>query len=950
MPADNQAKPDDDATPDLAPAEKVPAEKMDEQPQAYRVFDAGDSQRTYRSLVNAMPLSLLIKDREGRRVFANQTYLKVRQTTLDELIGKVDTDLFPAEIAQQYTADDQQVIRTGKALHSVEPTIDADGKVRWIERIKSPIRDHSDRITGLQLLFWDVTERIEASQKLDFERHLLSTLLQHLPDSIYFKDPDSRFLRISQAMATKFGMQNVDDVVGKTDADIFSKEHAEEARRDEVRIIETGDPLLDRIERETWPDREDTWCISHKMPFRDDTGTIIGTFGISRNITDLIRSQNELREARDTADKASQAKSEFLANMSHEIRTPMNAIIGMSELLGGTKLTDEQNDYVDMIRESGISLLRLLNDILDFSKIEARKLELETTAFSIRDLVEKAGRTLSLRVSDKNLELTCRVAPNVADRWLGDAGRLRQVLINLIGNAVKFTKEGEIKVDVEVASHEQLADNLLMFRVQDTGIGIPAEKQASILEAFTQADASTTRRYGGTGLGLTISKQIVALMGGSLTLESEEGVGTTFSFSIPLQPASNHDEQQQQRLTQLQDLPILIVDDNETNRRILYEIFTAWRMTPKLAEGGSNALQEINEMSAAGTPFKLIVLDCMMPEMDGFEVAERIRHDFDQQQVKLIILSSAARPEDAARCSDLGISRYLTKPVVQSELLDTVLQVLRIESKPDATASTNQIPPCRPLRVLVAEDGMANQHVAAGLLKAAGHTSAIACDGNEAVRRWQEEQFDVILMDVHMPECDGLQATKRIREQQNDRSTIPIIALTAAAMAEDAAACRAAGMDDYLTKPIDPKILAEMLVKYAGESDSRLSADVKNEPQTNNADKLDSTDIADLAAAEKKIAGGRDGVIRLVPIFLQECEQLMPQIHESAQASDFDTLRRAAHTLKGSAALFSARRVMDVAFQIEEQAVSKNPKDIPALIARLQTETDELLNFLQTVQ
>ena len=222
MPADNQAKTDDDATPDLAPAEKVPAEKMDEQPQAYRVFDAGDSQRTYRSLVNAMPLSLLIKDREGRRVFANQTYLKVRQTTLDELIGKVDTDLFPAEIAQQYTADDQQVIRTGKALHSVEPTIDADGKVRWIERIKSPIRDHSDRITGLQLLFWDVTERIEASQKLDFERHLLSTLLQHLPDSIYFKDPDSRFLRISQAMATKFGMQNVDDVVGKTDADIFS--------------------------------------------------------------------------------------------------------------------------------------------------------------------------------------------------------------------------------------------------------------------------------------------------------------------------------------------------------------------------------------------------------------------------------------------------------------------------------------------------------------------------------------------------------------------------------------------------------------------------------------------------------------------------------------------------------------------------------------------------------
>ena len=412
------------------------------------LYSRSESRHVYESLVNALPLSLLIKDINGQRVFANKTYLRVRNTSLKDLLGKVDADLFPDEIAKQYTDDDQHVISTGKSLHSVEPTIDVDGRVRWIERIKCPIRDAKDNITGVQLLFWDVSDRVNARQELDFERHLLTTLLQNLPDSIYFKDTDSRFIRISSAMAEKFGMPSVDDVVGKTDADIFTAEHAEEARTDELHIIKTGEPLVDRVERETWPDREDTWCMSTKMPLHDDTGAIIGTFGITRDVTELIRSQDELRKARDAADKANQAKSEFLANMSHEIRTPMNAIIGMSELLLQTDLSPEQHGYIDMVRESGLSLLRLINDILDFSKIEARKLEFEKSVFSIRDLVEKSARTLSIRAADNGLELTCRVAPNLSDRWLGDGGRIRQVLINLIGNGIKFTEQGEVRVDV----------------------------------------------------------------------------------------------------------------------------------------------------------------------------------------------------------------------------------------------------------------------------------------------------------------------------------------------------------------------------------------------------------------------------------------------------------------------------------------------------------------------
>ncbi len=405
------------------------------------------SRATYESLVNTLPLCLLIKDKDGNRVFANRAYLEFRGKTLDELLGKRDEDLFPPEIAQQFTEDDQRVIQNGKAMHDVEETLDASGKPCWIERIKSPILDRDNEIIGLQLLFWDVTDRVTAEKELKHERDLLSNLLRHIPDCIYFKDRDSRFLRVSEAMAEKFGLESSSAVVGKTDSDIFTGEHAQAARDDEIRVMETREPLVDRIEKETWPGRDDTWCLSTKMPFLDDCGEVIGTFGISRDITELKKYQDELKDARDAADRANRAKSDFLANMSHEIRTPMNAIIGMSELLSQTNLNHEQRDYVQLVCDSADSLLRLLNDILDFSKIEARKLELESIPFSVRDLIEKTGRSLSMRAAEKSLELACRVAPDVPDRVIGDPGRLRQIMINLMGNAVKFTDEGEVVVE-----------------------------------------------------------------------------------------------------------------------------------------------------------------------------------------------------------------------------------------------------------------------------------------------------------------------------------------------------------------------------------------------------------------------------------------------------------------------------------------------------------------------
>ena len=925
-----------------------------------KLFTNPDSQAAYESLVNALPLCLLIKDIDGRRVFANEAYLTERNKTLEEIRGKVDADLFPREIADQYTQDDKIVLSEGRSLHNVEPTIDSSGRVRWIERIKSPIRNRAGHITGLQLLFWDVSERIDTRQQLDFERHLLSTLLVNLPDSIYFKDTESRFIRISAAMADKFGVQNVDEIVGKTDADIFTQEHAEEARSDELKIINTGVPLVDRIEKETWPDRDDTWCLSTKMPFRDDQGTVIGTFGITRDITELVESQNELREARDLADKANQAKSEFLANMSHEIRTPMNAIMGMSELLASTNLTVEQQDYIDLIRESASSLLRLLNDILDFSKIEARKLELEVSAFSLRDLVEKTGRTLAIRASEKGLELTCRVAPDLPDRWLGDPGRVRQVLINLVGNGIKFTDQGEVRVNVSMdASETSDTDSQqserpvqVLFEVHDSGIGIPQEKQQSILEAFTQADASTTRRFGGTGLGLAISRQLIELMSGELTLESEVGDGTTFRFSLPLIRATESDQNKRQKLTDLRGLNVLVVDDNATNRMILQEIFQAWKISTTIVESGSAALEAIECANASGAPFGLAILDCMMPEMDGFELATRIRRRYDESALQLIILSSAARAEDGKRCAEIGIARYMTKPVVQSELLNTVIQVMGLEPAQKAESHERDSPPQRSLHVLVAEDGLANQHVALGLLKGFGHTTALACDGQEAVRRWEKEDFDLILMDMHMPEMDGLEATKIIRRREQEAgSHIPIIALTAAAMPEDAAACRLAGMDDYLTKPIHPVTLREMLAKHAGHAEDldRDNADEQSVIGDCNYDSIDST-IANLQEAEKRVIGGREGLRKLAKVFKPECEQLLTRIETELESGDIKSVQRAAHTLKGSANLFVASSVSNLAFEIEKAAKAQERGRIPRLVRDLKIESDKLLTVLKTLE
>jgi signal transduction histidine kinase/CheY-like chemotaxis protein len=545
------------------------------------------------------------------------------------------------------------------------------------------------------------------------------------------------------------------------------------------------------------------------------------TAELRNEIAERERVQRDLIKAK-TAEQASRVKREFLANMSHEMRTPMNGVLGMVELTLGTELTTEQKDYLTMARSSAKSLLTIINDILDFSKIEAGRLDLEQIDYELQPMLEETVGFLAFRAGLKSIELACDFRPGVPQRVRGDPTRLRQILLNLLGNAVKFTERGEVVMSVECEARDEHGWEL-HFVVRDTGIGIPSDKQKVIFEAFSQADSSTTRKFGGTGLGLAISSRLVHMMAGRIWVNSRVGEGSEFHFTVRLDVAAEMAEPVPTNTAHLAGARVLVVDDSHTSRRILAEILDRWGMRTVLAASGEAGWAALEAANAGGEKFGLVLLDVNMPGMDGFLLLEAARKTGSLATAAVVMLTSGHQPGDAARCRELGAVSYLAKPIRQQDLLKALLEAVGRTSVPTPTESAtgeakahNRVG--RPLHILLAEDNPVNQRVALGLLQKRGHSVIVAGNGREALDALRADRFDVVLMDVQMPVMDGFETTAAIREnEKNTGQHVPIIAMTAHAMKGDAEICLQAGMDDYVSKPVQPARLFQVVEKTAAD-------------------------------------------------------------------------------------------------------------------------------------
>ncbi|MFC2157234.1 PAS domain S-box protein [Acidobacteriota bacterium] len=739
----------------------------------------------------------IVEWNRAAEIIFGYTRAEVLGKDVDKLIGgqkmkearKITKDTFTG--GKRQTIDD--AVRFTKSGTPVEVSISA-----------SPIRQNR-KIIGAVAVYKDISEWKKSRAEIRSLKEYNENIVRNLGEGILIEDTKGIITFVNPSLERIVGF-SADELLGNHWKKIIPQEEfnsiQQRTKTRRITKVEKYEARLQNKDGEIIP-----VLVTAQSLFNGDKWD-----GVLSVFTDI----SELAGARQEAQEASVAKSEFLANMSHEIRTPMNGIIGMTELALDTQLTSEQFKYLEAVKESADSLMTIINDILDFSKIEARKLEIEDVDFSIRDTLGDIISALALPAHNKGLELVYHVSPGVPEYLIGDPGRLRQIVINLLSNAVKFTHEGEVSLSVRKKSETNETVDLL-FSVKDTGIGIPEHKKEIIFEAFRQADGSTTRQYGGTGLGLTISSQLVELMGGNLSVKSESGKGSRFNFtaSFGVQKVPKG-KLVPVELLDLNDLPVLVVDDNATNRLLLRDMLTNWNIKPSTASSGRSALKMLKEASNAGRPFKLAIIDSQMPEIDGFELARRIKTVPEFSDIRIMMLTSSGMRGDATRCRQLGILAYLTKPIRQSELLNTIMIVLGEDSIGHKTSNLITKYSIREshkkLHILVAEDNPINQKVAAHILQKFGSSVVLTNNGREALQALQEEDFDLILMDVQMPEMDGFQATAAIRQiEQKTGHHIPIIAVTAHAMKGDKEKCLEAGMDGYVSKPLKAEDLFQVI-------------------------------------------------------------------------------------------------------------------------------------------
>jgi PAS domain S-box-containing protein len=772
-----------------------------------------ESKEQFQVFMENSPAIAFMKDEQGRYVFSNKALERVFGKSPADLVGRSSSDWLPMEVAKKLSENDALVLFHDKTFEFIETILTPEGDSRDFLIFKFPLKNSSGkRFVGAVGV--DITERKRAEKSLEERTAYLDALIENSPLAIVAVDAGNRVQLCNPAFERLFQYRRCEIVGSNIDELISAPELIGEANEYSHRIA-AGEFVHGTGHRR----RKDGTLVDvelYGLPLKV-RGQLVGVYGLYQDITERKRAEQDLQcskaaaeEAKAVADAASRAKSEFLANMSHEIRTPMNGVLGMTDLLLETELDAEQRDYAVLARTSAESLLSVINDILDFSKIEAGKLELEAIDFKLRGSIEPTLKTLALRAQEKGLELNCIIEPEVPEALVGDPSRLRQVLINLLGNSLKFTKRGEITLAIQRESRDDAVTSL-HFTVQDTGIGIPAEKQACIFDAFTQADSSTTRRFGGTGLGLTICRQLVQKMGGHIWVESNLGQGSIFHFIARFGVSTAAVLPVPVEKTQLKGMRVLVVDDNLTSRRIFERLLAGWGMKPTLAGDGAEALRTLTQALGANETFPLVLTDANMPDMDGFQLAEEIRRNPRLSATAILMLTSAGQRGEAARCRELGLEGYLTKPVGQAELLDAVLRVVgsrRSLEKPSLITRHLLREEGRHLRILLAEDNVVNQKLASYLLEKHGHIVVTTTNGREALERLETESFDLVLMDVQMPEIDGFEATATIRgNEEATGAHLPIIAMTASAMQGDKERCLAAGMDGYVSKPVNAKEL-----------------------------------------------------------------------------------------------------------------------------------------------
>lgn len=885
--------------------------------------------KEWESIFDAVSELILVVDSNGRILRCNRSVIQTLGTTFEQLIGKNITDILGMDIISQ------------KPFVSCIEGVQIPGLKDYYEVSWYAFNDGQEDAKTIYSLH-NISERIAATAEIQRQEEFFRSLFEYSPVAIVLINMEQKAADCNPAFEALFGYAR-DEVVGKDLDTILAPEFAVNQATFLTEQVLRGEAIHWIDQRK----RKDGQLVDVEIfgvPVIVN-GARVGVLGLYHDISELVL-------ARKAAEAADRAKSEFLANMSHEIRTPMNGIIGMLELALDTPLTAEQQDYLKTALDSAEALLNLLNDILDFSKIEAGKLDLEEIDFDLRVAVESVTASMAPRAEAKGLEMACMVHHNVPALLRGDPARLRQVLLNLVGNAIKFTQRGDIVIRVMLESETQDSATLL-FTVSDSGIGIPAERANQIFERFTQVDSSTTRKYGGTGLGLAISKQLVNMMGGTIGVESEPGKGSTFWFTSRFQ--KQHAGTQPTPIIEeinLKGIRALVVDDNTTNQVILRKMLENIGIRTTVASSGAECIDALLIGVDTNDLYNLVLLDMQMPSMDGEQTLREIKSHPELSKTVVIVLTSMGKRGDAARLEAIGCAGYLLKPIKQTQLYDAIAAVLGRKDAP-RKPNTSQLVTRHTLAerkrtgewILLAEDNPVNQKLAVVMLQKAGYTVDVVENGLQAIDAWRSKSYHLILMDVQMPEMDGFEATRYIREHEAPGQHIPIVAMTAHAMSGDRDRCLAAGMDDYLPKPLEREDVLTTLDKWLSKSSPIPQQPAPAKPAE--VPPLTRDDPIDMEAAMPRFGDDHAFFLELLSEFVEHMEERINLFHNALERGDAKELTRMAHNLKGAASNFNAQPLTNYAYELELQAKSGNMTKARECIEKIRDEVPRLREFLQ---